>query len=418
MTAFTPQIRVMTLPPNTDHSATKTEITSWVDYTINVSRGTSEFIDPPYPGTCTLSLLFDENLIPDIAIGSWVEIQVKDSTNTWIILHAGNVTNRTSSYRSYGLAGFILQWDFDLTSPISLLQNTSYSMDFDTSGVADDLINAIIIPQAVAFNWTQLSNNLTWAAYGPGTWAQVDASRETDFPTISFDVTSTIDQELQAGTRNAWDDMTKLYYGIYGYVIESPDGSLSFYETDTELTQSLTFSQDMLDPSLIGNERVDKMRNVITLTKADGTSKTYYNNDSISLYGERIGSIDTAVVLTADINAIASKMLNGLSYPLLSTEQISVNLLNPVFINADRDLLLSEPLGQRVTVEAPTPMGNTLDYLTIGVNYTINKDQFIVDLNLVPYSTVLVSPNWEQIPYNYTWTSYGVAFPTQEWIDL
>lgn len=408
----------MTLPPNTIHSATKTEVTSWIDYNINVSRGTSQFIDPPYPGTCTLSLLFDTNLIPNIQIGSWVEIQVKNSSNAWVVLHAGNVTNRTSSYRSYGVTGFILQWDFDLTSPISLLQNTSYSMDFETTSTTDGLIVAVINPQAIGFNWTQLSNNLTWAAWGPGTWAQVDSSRAYDYPDMSFATISTINQTLAAGTRNVWEDLTKLYYGIYGYIIENSDGSLEFYETDTEITQSMTFTQDMLDPNIIGNERVDQMRNVITLTKANGTSKTYYDNDSISLFGERIGSLDTALDSTAVMNTVATKMLNALSYPLLSTEQISVNLLNPIFTNAERDLLLTTPLGQLVTVQAPAPMGNTLDYLTIGLNYNINKDQFILDLALVPYSSVLVSPNWEQIPYNYTWTSYGVAFPTREWQDL
>ena len=417
MTDFTPVIRIMTLPPNTDHTATKTEVTSMVDYNINISRGTSEFINPPYPGTCTLSLLFDDNVIPDIEIGSWIEIQIQDSTSTWIVLHAGNVTNRTSSYRNYGLAGYILQWDFDITSPISLLQNTTYQ-GADIESTTNVLIEDYINPEATAFNWTQISNNLTWAAYGPGTWADVDLSREYDYPTMVFPENSTIFQQLASGTRNVWDDITRLYYGIYGYIIESPDGTLTLYETQTELTNSLTLNADTLSPSIIGNDRLDKMRNIITLTTFDGTVKTYYDSDSINLYGDRAGSLDTLVTDVADIANIGAKILNGLSYPLLSTEQIEVNLLNPVFTNAQRDLLLSQPLGQRITVEAPAPMGNTLDYLTIGVNYNINKNAFIMDITLVPYSTVLVSPNWDQIPYNYTWTSYGVAFPTQEWQDL
>jgi hypothetical protein len=417
MTDFTPAIRVMVLPPNTIHSATKTEITSWVDYNINISRGTSEFINPPYPGTCTLSLLFDKNVIPDIEIGSWIEIQVQDSTSTWIVLHAGNVTNRKSSYRNYGLAGYILQWDFDITSPISLLQNTTYQ-GADIASATNVLIEDYINPEATAFNWTQISNNLTWAAYGPGTWADVDLSRKYDYPTMVFPENSLIFQELASGTRNVWEDITRLYYGIYGYIIESPDGTLTCYETETELTNSLTLNADTLSPSLIGNDRLDKMRNIITLTTFDGTVKTYYDSDSINLYGDRAGSLDTLVTDVADIANIGTKILNGLSYPLLSTEQIEVNLINPVFTDAQRDLLLSQPLGQRITVEAPAPMGNTLDYLTIGVDYSINKNAFIMDITLVPYSTVLVSPNWEQIPYNYTWTSYGVAFPTQEWQDL
>jgi hypothetical protein len=362
--------------------------------------------------------MFDENYIPDVELNSWVEIQVRNSTGIWTVLHAGNVSNRTSQYRNYGLSGFVLQWDIDITSTISLLQNTSYELDSDVYDTASNLIFLYVNPQAIAFNWTQLNNNLTWANYGPETWADVDATRAYDYPIMTWSVLSVIPQVLMAGTRNVWDDLTKLYYGIYGYIIESPNGSLTFYETDTELTNTFTFTDDLLSPSIVGGERFDKLRNIISATRFDGVEKTYYDNDSISLYGDRSGGIDTAIENTADLDTVATKMLNALSYPLLSTEQIGVNLLNPVFTDAQRDLLLLEPLGQRVTIEAPAPMGGTLDYLTIGVSYSINKDQFILDLTLVPYSSVLVSPNWEQIPYNYTWSSYGVAFPTQEWQDL
>ena len=109
MTDFTPEIRVMTLPPNTDHGNTMTEVTAMVDYNINISRGTSEYINAPYPAQTTLTLLFDEDVIPDIELGSWVQIECRNSIGAWAVLQAGNVTNRTSQYRSYGLLGFVLE---------------------------------------------------------------------------------------------------------------------------------------------------------------------------------------------------------------------------------------------------------------------------------------------------------------------
>ncbi len=409
----------MTLPPNTIHTATQTEVTGWVDYNFNISRGTQEFINPPYPGTCVLTLLFDENYIPDIELGSWVEIQVYSVADSqWSPIHAGNVTDRTSSYRSYGITGFVLAWEFNLTSPISLLQNTDYLLEQATEGQASGIIDNVIYPLAQAFIWSELNADLTWANYGPDTWAEVDLKRVYDFPTISFINDPTIDNRLSAGNRNLWDDMTKIWYGMYCYIIEKPDGSLDFHDTDTELTSSLTITPDMLDPSLIGNERFDTVRNVITLTKHNGTNHTYYNNESMAFYGDRIGTLQTEIKSTNDVATVAAKILNAISYPILSTEQIGLNLLNPIFTDAQRDQLLFNPLGNRVTVEAPEPMGGTLDYLIIGVNYSINKNTFSMDLTLVPYSSVVISINWDQVPYNYTWTSYGVAFPTQEWQDL
>jgi hypothetical protein len=96
-----------------------------------------------------------------------------------------------------------------------------------------------------------------------------------------------------------------------------------------------------------------------------------------------------------------------------------MNLLIPAFDGVGgRSALVYGPLGLRVTVEAPEAMGGTQDYLTIGCNYTINRNEYLLDLTLVPYLQVYNTPNWNQIDYSYTWTTYGTAFPTQEWIDL
>jgi hypothetical protein len=416
MTDFTPAIRVMVLPPNTDHTATKTEVTSWIDYNINISRGTYEYISAPYPAQCTLSLLFDENVVPDIELGSWVEIQIQDSASAWQILQAGNVTDRSSSYRSYGLLGFVLEWQFAITSTISLLQNMNYYNDEVVSSLTWNCLNRIV-DEATALNWFALSQNLTWADYGPGTWAGVDSLRQVDFPTLVYD-NNEYGQELPAGTQNVWSDIVTLVYGLFGYIIEKPDGDLYLNFADAPLTNELTLTTEMLSPDLVGGEKFDTMRNIVTINKYDNTLLTYYDSESTSLYGDRVGSLDTYLIDTAEANLIGQKILNSMAFPLLSTEQVSMNLLNPVFTNAERDLLLTDPLGKLITVQAPTPMGGTQEYLTIGLNYSINKDSFILDLTLAPYSMAWPSINWDQVPYNYTWTSYGVTYPTQKWQDL
>jgi len=416
MTDFTPELRVMTLPPNTSHSATRTEVTSWIDYNFDVSRGTYQYISPPYPGTCTLSLLFDENIIPEIELGSWIEIEVKDSAGSWKILQAGNVTNRSSQYRSYGIVGFVLEWQFVITSTISLLQNTDFYVNQYTDGTTDALVT-YIQEQATVLNWFAVNRDLTWQNFGPETWAEVDTYRQNDLPYFNTD-TDTVFQGLDEGSYNVWDCLVILAYGIYGWIYEKSDGELFFSYGGTPLTSEVTFTPDMLSPDLVGGEKFDELRNIIAITKFDNGLSTYYDNKSTALFGDRSGSLDTYIINQSDVNNVGQKVLNSMAYPLLSTEQISVNLLNPIFTNAERDLLLGDPLGKRVTVQSPAPMGGTLDYIIVGCNYQINTDAYIARFTLTPYTQVYNSLNWEQIPYNYTWTSYGVAFPTKEWQDL
>jgi hypothetical protein len=417
MTDFTPEIRVMTLPPNTDHSATMTEVTAMVNYSINISRGTSEYISAPYPAQTTLTLLFDEDVIPDIELGSWVQIECRNSIGAWAVLQAGNVTNRTSQYRSYGLTGYVLEWQFSITSTISLLQNTAFYVDQDAQQGTDGWISDIENLSKL-FQWDNLNRNLTWANYGPDAWDEVDTFRDIDFPIFNIG-TNTYNQQLNEGYHNTWDELVKLVYGVYGYIVENPDGELFFRFGEVTLTSAITLTADMLSPDIEGGDRFDTMRNRVTLSKYDSTQTTYYGSDSIALYGDRLGSLDTYLVDQPDLNDTGQKILNSMSYPLLSTERVSVNLLNPIFTDAQRDdFFLSIPLGCRISVEAPQAMGGTQEYLTIGCNYTINRNEFVMDLTLAPFAQAYNTPNWDQIDYSYTWTSYGVAFPTQKWQDL
>jgi hypothetical protein len=420
MTDFTPDIKIYTLPPNAPHTDPRVEVTDLVDYSITISRGTSEYISAPYPGHSILTLLFDENVIPDIELGTWVEIQAyKTTTATYEIIHAGYVTSRQSAYRAYGLSGFVLEWQFSLTSPISILQNTSWYNSTITTDVTDVLLLSLY---AIAgrFIWSEINANTTWADYGPTQWEYVDFDRQNTFPFInSAGEFST--QTLTTGFRNVWDDLTIMTYGVYGYLYEQPNGDIEVKFPSAEsvpMTSSLTVTQEMISPDIIGGDSFEALRNKITMTEFDGVQSTYYDDDSISLYNERSGSLTTYLDQTLEAANIAQLILNGLSYPFLSTQKISLNLLNPVFSDAERNLLLFSPLGKLITVEAPIPMGGTMEYLTIGCQIEATKDAFILGLTLAPYSQARNSQNWDQIPYNYTWSSYGVAFPTQEWQDL
>jgi len=420
MTDFTPAIKVYTLPPNAPHTDPLVEITSYIDYSINISRGTSQYINPPYPGQTTVTLLFDTNIIPNVQIGTWMEIHVyKASTSAYVVMHSGYVTNRSSNYRAHGLTGYILEWQFSLTTAISILQNTDWYNNTTTTTTTSVNIQNVETATGV-FLWSTVNASTQWQDYGPTTWAGVDTSRISTLPNIIIgtEISSTT---LTSGFRNVWDDLTTLTYGVYGYMYESPNGDINIKFPQAEavaMTSSITLTQSMLSPDIAGGDRVDELRNTVTINEFDAIVSTYYDDNSIADYGQRSGTLDTYLNTTLDAANVANTILNGIAYPLLSTERISVNLLNPIFTNAERELLLYSPLGMLVTVEAPDPMGGTLKYLPIGCNFQISKNAFILDLQLVPYSVARNSINWNQVPYNYTWTSYGTAYPTQKWQDL
>jgi hypothetical protein len=420
MTAWSPDIKIFTLPPGSSHDPLipRTEVTDLVDYSISITKGSSEYISAPYPGQTQVSLLFDENVIPDIELGTWVEISFYDSAIAkYTPIYSGYVIERTSSYRAYGLTGFVLEWNFVLASGISILQNTTWYLDADYTGTTDECLEKVYLNIGKLL-WSQVNENLNWTDIGPETWEDYDANRTSGFPllTPSFDSN---EQKLTAGFRNVWDDIVTLVYGVYGIVYENNLGNLFtrfvggvFPAPASELTQ------EMLGTDISAGDSFDKLRNAITVAKVDGSESTYYDDNSINLYQERSGSISTYLTQTLDAADIAQRMLNSLAFPNLLTEQISLNLLNPIFTDVLRKRLIAGPIGSAFKVLSPEPMGGTKTYLVIGAQIEANKNTYNVTLDLALLKSIDGSKIWAQIPYNYTWTSYGVAFPTQEWIDL
>jgi len=417
VTAWTPDIRIEYLPPGTDHTSIGTVIDGWIDYSISATRGSSEYISAPYPMQTTVSLLFDENVIPDIELGSWLTIGVyTPTTGTWSIIHSGNVTDMTSSYRSYGLSGFVLEWQLSLTSAISVLQNMTWYNEATFTDTTDNCIYQINSDLGRAM-WNQVNATTSWADIGGMDWLSFDDGVIYTLPNIVVGGEPST-QVLTAGYRNVWDDLTTLTYGVYGWMYEQAWGDIDFQFPDLPLVKALTLTQEMLDTNIQGGQSVGELRNTVTIIEYDNVESTYYDHESIEKYTPRMGALSTYLNTTLDAANIGERILAGMAYPLLCTKQVSVNLLNPIFTDAERELLLYYPLGQRITIESPTPMGGTLDYISIGCQFDISKDAFILSLSLAPYTQAYNSPNWDQIPYNYTWTSYGVAFPTQEWQDL
>jgi hypothetical protein len=419
MTAWTPELKIYQYPPNADllSKSLGTEVTDLVDYSISISKGTDQYISAPYPTQTSVTLIFDENRIPEIYLGSYLQVTVREQlSGNFQPIAEGYVINRTSSYRAYGLTGFILEWTFTLASGISILQNTNWYNPETFTGTTEQCINRLNDFYGY-LQWDQINSSIDWTEIGGTTWNSFDNERKKNLPPISTD-TETTQQTLTAGQRNIWDDLVTLVYGVYGSIWETSNGFIQCTFVTNPFQPALALTQDVIGIDIAASDSVDEIRNIITVTEFDGVESTYYNDDSITLYQERSGSINTYLNSTLDAADIGQYILNSLSFPSLAVKQISVDLINNNVSNAQRFYLYAGGVSRQFEVEAPLPMGGTLEYRCIGAQMDINKNTYTVNLYLTPFASIENSQNWAQIPYNYTWTSYGVAFPTQEWQDL
>ena len=386
-----------------------------VEYNLNIQGGSEDYINPPMPGSTSIDLTFDEDVIPPIQIGNVVTIQDTSVQGIGYIF-IGKVVGRSSRYSAWGTAGFLLTWTYELAGFISDLQKMSWYNPSNYTGTTDQCLD-LVMANAGKSTWSQVNPNLTWANVTPTTtWETWDGVDYVTNNMISRTGTNSQSQTLAAGWRNVWDDLVTLTYGVWGAITESTGLAVEcVVTTPTTITTNVYNNYLMVD--IEGIDSTPKLRNDVTLTKYDTTTIEYRDQPSIYQYGQQPGTITTYINNDSDALTTCAKIVNGLAYPYLALDRYRINLYNPNIPQADLTYYYITGLIP-VTVLAPTPMGGTQDYLTVGYRLNANKNAWIMENNVVPLSVAVNSINWEQVPASYTWTSYGVAYPTQKWSDL
>lgn len=406
MTDFAPQLALW---KSDVYLGTYIPVNGWVDYDFSISHGSNDYINAPNPAVTSIAIHFDTDTIPDIYIGNWLYI-----FNGPTLLFMGMVTSRTSEY-AWGQDGFILTWTYELAGISQQLQLMSWYNPSTYTSTTNDCIDLIINNMGKS-TWGQVNQTTTWDNIDPTIlWALWDAS--SYITTAVQRVGSNVQvQTLSAGWRNVWNDLVTLTYGAWGYLIENIGDTLVCV-----LTPQATYNvgRNQIATTITGTDNLPQLRNSVTITKYDGTTSTFRDQTSVRTYGEQSGNLTTYIVSTPDAEITGTKLLNGLAYPQFGTQHVEINLYNP---NVSQELFYNLWFGctggNTITVDAPAPMGGNQRYIPVGYQLQASKSSWILGFDLIPYSVAVNSINWKQVNPIYTWSSYGVAFPTQKWSDL
>lgn len=409
MTAFEPSVSVYYDSPI---NGTAGVLDGIVDYSINLDVGSNDYFNEPNPGTCTVTTYFDSDVVPSIGIGDYIQI-FENQTATQIF--KGRVINRTSSYASWGTAGFLLSWTYELVGGISDLQKSNWYNPTSFTGTTNQCFSRIMSYAGYQI-WSQVNPATTWAQVEPTTtWANYDGINPIN-NWVSQQGSNSQVQTLTAGWRNVWTDLFTLFNGTWGYIVENAGSTVYCISTQSG-TGNIALNQMMT--TVTGRDNVTGIRNDVTVVQQNGTTNEYIEPVSRRQYGCQPGTINTYLDSTAEAQTTGAKILNGLAFPYFGISEVEINLYNPNVTSANAGAFLSYyGLADALIVEAPLPMGGTQKYLPVGMNLDISKNAWIVKYNLIPYTVAVNSINWKQVDPSYTWSSYGVAFPTQKWSDL
>lgn len=385
--------------------------------TLTVVSGRTDIYQQPRAGYCSVEIInLDQSPIV-IDLNDSVNIQVKDSSGTYVNLFGGSVTDLQVEVSSTGTGGINEIIRVTALGALAKLPKTLttgvLSKDYDGNQIYT------ILSEALFNTWNEVPAALEWVAYDPTTtWANAENAGlgSIDQPG-NYELTS-----RSSLTTDMYSLVSSLATSGLGYLYEDAQGRIG-YADSTHRSQYLA---DNGYVQLSGNtalargirtiRRVGDLRNTVTIEYKANAQQSASSADSIALYGPQAEVIDTSLENAADALAQANFYLGIRAFPQDVFESITFSLGNPEIDDNDRDALLNVFMGQPLDItDLPANMVNgRFQGFVEGWTFRAGYNRLDLTLNVSPTAFSLQSVRWNDVNAAETWNTLS---NTLEWIN-
>jgi hypothetical protein len=384
---------------------------------LTITSGRQDIYSQPYAGYCNVEIL-NLDLSPiEIDVNDQINIQVKDSTGTFVNLFGGYVTDidvEVTQASSTAISERIKVIALGALSklPKTLTQGV-LSKDFD-----GDQIYAIL-SEALFDTWNEVPAAETWAGYDPTTtWANAENSGlgEIDQPG---------DYELTARSSSITDIyslVSSLATSGLGYLYEDSQGRIGYADSTHRSSYLATngyvnlTGNHALARGVRTSKRSGDVRNNVTIEYKSNAKQSASNAESIALYGQQAYEIQTSLEKLADAQSQAQFYLALRAFPQAQFKSITFPLSSPEIDDADRDALLNVFMGLPLNIsDLPLNITNgQFQGFVEGWTFTAGYNSLYLTLTVSPTAYSLQSTRWNGVSGAETWNTLS---PTLEWID-
>jgi hypothetical protein len=384
---------------------------------MTITSGRQDIYSQPYAGYCNVEIInLDQSPIV-IDVNDQINIQVKDSSGTFVNLFGGFVTDIDVEVTQASSTAITESIKVVALGALSKLPKTLtegvLSKDFD----GDQIYT--ILSEALFNTWNEVPAALTWAAYDPTTtWADAENSGlgEIDQPG---------DYELTARSANTTDIyslVASLATSGLGYLYEDSEGRIGY--ADSTRRSSYLSANGYVD--LTGNhalargirtsKRSGDVRNNVTITYKNGQQESALDAGSVAIYGQQAYNIQTSLENDYDAEAQAEFYLTLRAFPQAQFKSITFPISSPEIDNGDRDSLLSVFMGMPVNItELPVNITNgEFQGFVEGWTFSAGYNALYLTLTVSPTAYSLQAMRWNGVPVTETWNTIN---PDLEWID-
>jgi hypothetical protein len=384
---------------------------------LTISSGRTDIYRQPVAGYCSVELLNTDQSTVSIEINDQIAIQVKDSTNTFIPIFGGFITDIDQSVKSSGSNAIVQTFKITALGALSRLPKilTEGVLTKDSDG---DQIYSIL--EGLLYNsWNEVPAATQWSTYNATeTWADAQNSGlgEIDQPG-DYELTA-----RSADTTDVYSLVAALATSGLGYIYEDAQGRIG-YADSTHRSQYLAANgylevtgNHALSRGVSTSRRIGDIRNEVTITYKNGQEETADDLVSQALYGKQAQNIQTSIENGVDATAQANFYLALRAYPQSLFKSITFELTNPEIDNTDRDRLIKVFMGEALDItDLPANMtGGRFQGFVEGWTFSAGFNKLSVTLLLSPLAFSLQAMKWIDVPITEAWNTIS---PTLDWTN-
>ena len=385
---------------------------------LTITSGRTNIYEQAQAGYINLSLINLTQTPVNININDSVSVELKDSTNTFVPIFGGTITDLAIEVTTAGSVGVNQTISIIALGSLARLQKalTLGVLNQDLDGVQIETI----LTDLLVNSWNEVPAALTWASYpSTVTWATAENTGLGEIDPGNYELADR-DSELI----DVYTLVSQLATSGLGYLYEDSFGRISYADsthrslylatngyTDVDARQAIINGMQI-------NTRAGDVRNDITLNygKNSAFQKTAVDDVSIGIFGRLAQIITTTIKHAADAQDQADFYLSLRAYPQPMMNSITFELTNPELDDADRDAMIKIFMGVPLRISnLPLNMSaGTYAGFVEGWTFRAAYNSVSVTALLSPLAYSLQALRWEQVPIGESWNTIS---GTLEWQD-
>jgi hypothetical protein len=387
-----------------------------VDYTditisdVQHTAGRSDIYQQPLPSYMQVTLVALNNQTLPFEINDSFDLQVKDSTGSYVSLFGGDLTDVTVSVGATGQIATVIQYTILAMGTLTKLTKEIWDDNISQDEDGDQIYE--ILSSILLGTWNDVPAASQWSTYdATETWE--DAVNlglgEIDQPGL---YTMTAQSTTVDTIYNIISDIAN---SAFGYIYEDNQGNIGYADADHRQNYLLVNGYVELDArhalgqGLSTIMRSADVRNDIYINYGNNYNSQVTATDaaSIALYGYKAESINSRVQGAVDAQSIADRYIDQRAYPIPAFQSITFPITNPEIDNADRDDLLAVFMGMPVHIQhLPTQIsGGDFEGYVEGWSWSTRFNELFLTINVSPVAFSQVAMRWNTTPATEAWNT-------------